>query len=91
MNITIKSIPADVGAALKREAAQAHRSLNGEIIHRLTRSLTAESSPIPVTPDAVADAWTALAGRWKSDRSVEAEISELYAARSAGRDADLTW
>lgn len=90
MNITIKSIPADVGAALKHEAAQPHRSLNGEIIHRLSRSLTAESSPIPVNPDAVADAWTALTGRWKSDHNVEAEISEFYATRSAGRDADTS-
>lgn len=91
MNITIKSIPDDVGAALKREAEQAHRSLNGEIIHRLSRSLAVQPSPSPVPPDAVADAWAALAGRWESDLSVEAEISELYAARTAGRDADFTW
>lgn len=90
MNITIKSIPDDLGAALKREAERSHRSLNGEIIHRLSRSLVVEPA-VPVSPDAVADAWQALAGRWKSDLSVEAEISELYEARSAGREADPTW
>lgn len=90
MNITIKSLPDELGAALKHEAQRAHRSLNGEIIHRLSRSLAAEP-PAPVSPDAVADAWEALAGRWKSDLSVEAEISTLYEARSAGREADSTW
>lgn len=43
------------------------------------------------SPDALADAWESLAGRWKSDLSVEAEIAALYESRSAGRDVDLSW
>lgn len=89
VNITIKSIPEAVGAALKREAERAYRSLNGEIIHRLSHSLAAGSSAVPATPDTVADAWSALAGRWKSDLSVETEISQLYETRSAGRDTSI--
>lgn len=46
MNITIKSIPEDLGAALKRAAANSRRSLNGEIIHRLSMSL-AENARVP--------------------------------------------
>jgi plasmid stability protein len=95
MNITIKSIPEDVSAALKRAAANSRRSLNGEIIHRLSMSL-AENARVPQptvaeSPDSVADAWESLAGRWKSDMSVEAEIAALYEGRSAGRDVDLSW
>jgi hypothetical protein len=95
MNITIKSIPENVGEALKRAAANSRRSLNGEIIHRLSMSL-AENARVPQSsiaesPDAVADAWESLAGRWKSDLSVEAEIAALYESRSAGRDVDLSW
>ena len=41
------------------------------------------------TPEAVADAWSALAGRWKADFSVEAEIASIYEARSGGRELDL--
>lgn len=95
MNITVKAIPDDVGAALKRAAQRSNRSLNGEIIHRLSQSL-AEGTRMPEvaiaeSPDAVADAWEALAGRWKSDISVEAEIAALYESRSDSRDVDVTW
>lgn len=95
MNITLKGIPDEVGAALKRAAERSHRSLNGEIIHRLSMSL-AENARVPELaiaelPDAVADAWEALAGRWNSDLSVEAEIAALYESRSAGRDVDVSW
>jgi hypothetical protein len=97
MNVTIKGLPEELGSALKDLAAASNRSLNGEIIHRLTRSLAtdapapAPSSRLNESPDAVADAWEALAGRWKSDLSVEAEIAALYETRSGGRDIDLTW
>jgi plasmid stability protein len=95
VNITVKAIPDDLGAALKRAAEHSHRSLNGEIIHRLSVSL-AENARIPEpaiaeSPDAVADAWEALTGRWKSDLSVETEIAALYEGRSPGRDVDISW
>jgi len=95
MNITIKGIPDDVGANLKRAAVSSRRSLNGEIIHRLVISL-AENARVPEpaiaeSPDAIANAWEALAGGWRSDLSVEAEIAALYDSRSAGRDSDLSW
>ncbi|WP_035614594.1 Arc family DNA-binding protein [Haloferula sp. BvORR071] len=97
MNLTIKGIPEELGAALKELAAASNRSLNGEIIHRLSRSLAADApAPLPSprlneSPDAVADAWESLAGRWKSDLNVEAEIAALYETRSGGREIDLTW
>jgi hypothetical protein len=98
MNMTIKGIPEELGAVLRKYAEASNRSLNGEIIHRLAKSVVSEKD-IPVvsggmlneTPDTVADKWEALAGRWKSDLSVEAEITALYETRSGGRDVDLTW
>lgn len=96
MNLTIKGIPDEIGGVLKAAAERSRRSLNGEIIHRLIQSMNAggateTSSRVAETPDAVADSWAALAGRWQSDMSVEDEIASLYEARSAGRDVDLTW
>jgi hypothetical protein len=97
VNITIKSIPEELGAALKKLAEASNRSLNGEIIHRLSRSVISEkdmpavSGKLYESPDEVADKWEALAGRWKSDMSVEAEIAALYETRSGGRDVDLSW
>jgi len=94
--MTIKGIPDDIGAALRAAAARSNRSLNGEILHRLRLSLEGNEAPVvPArlneSPDSVADAWEALAGRWKSDLSVEAEIASLYEARSGGRDVDVSW
>ena len=97
MNVTVKGIPDELGAALKKLAEASNRSLNGEIIHRLLRSVVGEnelpavSGRIYESPDAVADKWEALAGRWKSDQSLEAEIAALYETRSQGRDVDLSW
>ncbi len=95
MNITIKSLPDEVGAELKVAAARMNRSLNREIIHRLSRSLHESDKPashrMPDSQDQVADAWAALAGRWTSDISVEAEIEDLYTSRSLGRDQNLNW
>lgn len=96
MNLTIKGIPDEVGTVLKRAAERSQRSLNGEIIHRLIRSLEDAAPPVvssrlSETPDSVADAWASLAGRWKSDMSVEDEIAALYESRTPGRESDLSW
>ena len=96
MNLTIKGIPDEIGAALKAAAERSRRSLNGEIVHRLIQSMNAGVAPetsarVAETPDSVADSWAALAGRWQSDMSIEDEIASLYEARSSGRDVDLTW
>jgi len=95
MNLTLKGLPDELGQALKRAAEQSHRSLNGEIVHRLSRSFE-KPVPEPITrlaesPDEVADAWKKLAGQWQSDLSLEDELAALYANRSTGRDVDVSW
>ena len=95
MNLTVKGLPDDLGAALKRAAESSHRSLNGEIVHRLVHSFDKPTpervSRLAESPDDVADAWTKRAGKWQSDLSLEDELAALYASRSAGRDVDVSW
>jgi hypothetical protein len=43
------------------------------------------------SPGEVADAWSKLAGKWKSTLPVDEEIAALYEASSGGRDVDLSW
>lgn len=93
--ITVKNIPDDLIEDLKARAVAAHRSLNGEILYRLRRSLEiggAEDVGVLREEAAIqADAWERIAGRWASDVSPAEEIESLYSARSVGRDIDLTW
>lgn len=95
MNLTIKGLPDELGTALKRAAEQSHRSLNGEIVHRLAHSFERSASEpvlrLAESPDEVADAWAKLAGKWQSELSLEDEIAALYASRSPGRDVDVSW
>jgi len=94
MNLTVKGLPEELGAALKRAAESSHRSLNGEIVHRLAHSFekpTETISRLAESPDDVADTWAKLAGKWQSDLTLEDEIAALYANRSAGRDVDVSW
>lgn len=83
-------------AGLKSRASESHRSLSGEILFRLRKSLEsgeAIGNDVGLRDEAgiQADAWEKLAGGWVSDLSVEEEIDALYSARSAGRDVDLSW
>jgi plasmid stability protein len=93
--ITLKNIPDELIAGLKVRAAAAHRSLNGEILYRLQRSLESggavEESVLREQAAIQADAWAKVSGRWSSDLSPAEEIESLYAARTAERNVDLHW
>ncbi|MEM6910886.1 MAG: Arc family DNA-binding protein [Verrucomicrobiota bacterium] len=94
--VTLKAVPEDLVEALKSAAVRNHRSLSGEILHRL--HLSVSNSEGGVTASSVeekagyqADAWEKLTGDWNTGLPVEEEIAALYEARSGGRDQDLTW
>lgn len=93
--ITLKNIPDDLIEDLKARAVAAHRSLNGEILYRLRRSLeiggVGEVGVLREEAAIQADAWEKIAGRWASDLSPAEEIESLYSARSAAREIDLAW
>ncbi len=83
-------------AGLKSRAAESHRSLSGEILFRLRKSLESSESlaregRLRDEAEVQADAWEKLSGSWVSELSADEEIEALYSARSAGRDVDLGW
>ena len=43
-NLTLKGVPEELVAQLKREAAAHRRSLNGEVVHRLEQSVLEQAS-----------------------------------------------
>lgn len=43
-SLTLKGVPDDLLARLKREAAEQRRSLNGEVLHRLEKSVSDQAS-----------------------------------------------
>lgn len=91
-SLTLKNLPEDLLRALRRAAREDHRSMNGEVIHFLERSV-GERVARPRTRgsqgDAQVAAWRKLAGKWKSsvDRAVEAE--RILRRRTAGREVEL--
>lgn len=93
-SVTIKDIPDEILERLRQRAAADHRSLNKEVIHLLGAALSNVFAPDDTAhraevADRQAEAWNRLAGRWDSDQEVEAEIADIYSARSEGRDIPL--
>jgi plasmid stability protein len=91
-SLTLKNIPDSLLDRLRARAAVDRRSVSQEMIHLLERSLDAvpEADRDALAAARVqAEAWARLGGRWESDRSVEDEVREIFAARTAGRKVDL--
>ena len=78
-SLTIKNIPDDLFEALREAARAHHRSVNGEVIHCLERSL--KPSPIPARD--LRDAARELRGRVAADRI---DMDEINEARTQGRE-----
>lgn len=75
--VTLKGVPEDLLARLKREAAEHRRSLNGEVIHRLEQSVSVRS----------ADAALEDIRRYRiHPRGRPYTVSELKAAIEDGRE-----
>ena len=92
-SLTIKNIPERLLARLREQAAAENRSMNREIIRLLDMSLSEDRSlrleVRRTLADVQADAWSRLAGGWKSDVPVEEEIADIYSARSGGREIEF--
>ena len=91
-SLTIKKFPAALLGKLKEEAREARRSLTQEVLIRLEHSLSKQRQGQEfdrIEIERQATHWETLSGRWVSDRAVEEEIDQLYAARSAGRNVKL--
>jgi plasmid stability protein len=91
-SVTIKNIPADLLARLRRQAAAAHRSVNQQILRLLEQALATEPADhrrLQAEIETQVRAWEALAGKWGSEESAEDEIGHIYAARTQGRKVEL--
>ena len=88
-SLTIKDIPPDLLEQLKARAETERRSLTQEVIMLLSEGVTAGSAQRPGSSRAEqVAAWRALAGQWRSDLTVEEEISSIFSARTTGRKVD---
>jgi len=87
-SITLKDVPEALLLRLRAAAAHERRSLNQQALVLLEGGLVASETAEERAHRQV-QAWRALAGAWVSDREFDAEIAEVYAARTPGRDVDL--
>jgi Antitoxin FitA-like, ribbon-helix-helix len=93
-SITIKKFPLQLLARLRETAAASRRSVTQEVLARLEASL-ADGYPPPspsashAEADRQAKEWSELAGKWKSNLSVQEEVAALYRRRSRGRKVEL--
>ncbi len=76
-NLTLKGVPEALVAELKKLAATHRRSLNGEVIYRLERSL-----PLG---DEVAQRFVREADRLRRKIGIHATVEEIISARDEGR------
>ena len=92
-SLTLKNVPDPLLKRLRKLAEQNRRSLNQEAIHTLEAAVrTPATSDDTITDEEIAAqvaAWRKLAGRWKSSKTAEQEIAEIYKARTRGRDVKL--
>jgi plasmid stability protein len=93
-SLTIKKFPDELLDELKNRAAASRRSVTQEVLVRLDASLreipsTEAGNDSRHEAERQADAWSSLAGKWKSSISVKDEIAQIYKARTRGRKVAL--
>ena len=87
-SLTIKDIPPDLLEQLKARAETERRSLTQEVIMLLSEGVSSSAQRPGRSRDEQVAAWRVLAGQWRSDLTVEEEISSIFSARTAGRKVD---
>jgi hypothetical protein len=87
-SLTLKDIPDDLLHRLREAAERERRSLTQQALVLIEGGL-ARIDTVEARAERQLEAWSELSGEWKSKRSMKAEMEEIYAARSAGRDVDL--
>jgi plasmid stability protein len=85
--ITVKNVPKELLERLRARAKEERRSVAQQILRILEAALT--EGQIAERRARQLEAWRGLAGRWRSDKPLQQEIAEIYAARTSGRDVDL--
>ena len=66
---------------------------SGAVVHLLETVLAGESADaddrLRAESESQVAAWRRLAGRWKSERTLEEETQDIYGTRTSGREVDL--
>jgi len=91
-SLTLKNLPEDLLRALRKAAADDHRSLTQEVVYFLEAALRSRGGRHPRgsrSQAAQLSAWRKLAGKWHSETEPEAEAAGLVAGRTPGREVDL--
>ena len=94
-SLTLKDIPMPLMERLRTRASQDQRSLNREAIWLLEQALSANASAAAASVaaserDAQLAAWERLGGRWPGgDVALDTMVSDIYDARTQGREVDL--
>lgn len=87
-SLTLKDVPDALLERLRVLAAAERRSLLQQALVLIEEGVTRHEGASTRVQRQV-DAWRRVAGLWASDQDVESEVSDLLAARTAGRDVDL--
>jgi hypothetical protein len=91
-SITLRNIPETLLDGIRILSERDRRSLNNELIVILEEGFAAKAergSAEPFGPALQAELWLELCGKWEDDRSAEAIIEDIRAARSLGREVSL--
>ncbi len=76
-NLTVKGVPEPLVAELKKQAAAHRRSLNGEVLYRLERSLSGGGEDVR--------RFLREAERLRKEIGIHTTVEEIIAARDEGR------
>lgn len=90
--LTLKEIPEELMVRLRAVAKRERRSVMQEALYLLEGGVAARENALGSPAGAVQSQvgrWRALAGKWQSSESFDAEIAGIMAARTDGRAVDL--
>jgi len=87
--VTIKNFPNKLLNKLRREANKSRRSVTQEVLRRLEDSVGGKTETKYQAIENQVASWSKLAGKWKSNLTVEEEIDRLYRTRKRGRKVKL--
>ena len=76
-NLTVKGVPEPLVAELKKQAAAHRRSLNGEVLYRLERSMSGGGEDVR--------RFLREADRLRNEIGIHTTVDEIIGARDEGR------
>ena len=94
-SVTVRDIPDDVLEKLRILSQTDRRSLNGEILMVLETGMQyylerkGAALDTPLSKGAQLELWGNLEGKWEDERSMEEMVTDIYQARTEGRDVTL--